>query len=623
MAKAKQFSLGGEVVFSESAKMDFGGIEVKIEYTVTKPSQERGDSPFQQGFSKNQDKLSVDEMKVLQGQQDTQKEHAYHLAISPKPEDGKQMSREQLQEWTKGVMQDLETKRGEDMKWIASISGNKDHPQVNITAWSNQKVSQEDMKALRENVARPLEQGYTYRPSVQAQPEPERQGFSKTQEKLSGEEMKVLAGQQGSQNKQGYEMNLTPNPTDAKKMTPEELQSWTKGVMQDLETRSGQDLKWVATIEGNKDHPQVHVKAWSEGQLDPQHLKALNEDTARSLAEGHSYRSSAPVRSEAEVQGFSKTQEKLSGEEMKVLAGQQGSQNKQGYETTLTPNHADAKNMTPQEVQSWTKGVMQDLETRSGQDLKWVATVEGTRDQPQVQVTAWSEGKLDQQHLKSFGEDASRSLGDNYAYRSSFEPAAPSIANSFPRTGEAAEGSHGFSKNMDHISSAEMNVLQGQQDKQKEHSYTIALSPNQADTKGMSSEQLQSWTKEVMTDFEARRGEDLKWVAVADGSKDQPQVHVTVWSDRKIADGELKELRENENRSRGEDLSRATPEQPNGTSSKTDRDQGPQAVPSNGDSSKTDRDQGPQAVPGGTAQKSAEDLKHHARQVRSRGAGIE
>ena len=133
---------------------------------------------------------------------------------------------------------------------------------------------------------------YTQRPDDEHIPQAERTGFSRDQDELSRGEMQGVALEQDPQKRYGYELVLSPPPTEGKSLTNEDLQSWAKGVMVNLEARRGEDLKWVAVVHEHKEHPHVHVMAWTNQRLDRGDLNAMRENAAKSLREGYSYRSS-------------------------------------------------------------------------------------------------------------------------------------------------------------------------------------------------------------------------------------------------------------------------------------------------------------------------------------------
>ncbi len=140
-----------------------GKTSAAVNYYTQRPDDEHIQQEERQGFSKGQEELSREEMYILAKQQDEQKSYGYEMVLSPPPENSKDMSNEELQSWSKGVMMDLEARHGEDMKWIAVVHEHKEHPHVHVMAWTNEKLDRADLNAIRESANRSLEQGYSYR----------------------------------------------------------------------------------------------------------------------------------------------------------------------------------------------------------------------------------------------------------------------------------------------------------------------------------------------------------------------------------------------------------------------------------------------------------------------------
>jgi hypothetical protein len=74
-----------------------------------------------------------------------------------------------------------------------------------------------------------------------------------------------------------YRLTLSPHPERQDPGRRLDLRAWTRGMMQQLEQRAGQQLAWFAAVHEHPDHRHIHVVAVTERRLEVRDLQALRE----------------------------------------------------------------------------------------------------------------------------------------------------------------------------------------------------------------------------------------------------------------------------------------------------------------------------------------------------------
>ncbi len=74
-----------------------------------------------------------------------------------------------------------------------------------------------------------------------------------------------------------YRLTLSPHPERQDPGRRLDLHAWTRGMMQQLEQRAGQELAWFASTHEHPDHRHIHVVAVSGRRLDVRDLQALRD----------------------------------------------------------------------------------------------------------------------------------------------------------------------------------------------------------------------------------------------------------------------------------------------------------------------------------------------------------
>jgi hypothetical protein len=74
-----------------------------------------------------------------------------------------------------------------------------------------------------------------------------------------------------------YRLTLSPHPERQDPGGRLDLHAWTRGMMQQLEQRAGQELVWFAASHEHPDHRHIHVVAVSGRRLDIRDFQALRD----------------------------------------------------------------------------------------------------------------------------------------------------------------------------------------------------------------------------------------------------------------------------------------------------------------------------------------------------------
>jgi hypothetical protein len=88
---------------------------------------------------------------------DSPGKYAYRIVLSPDPEWGQHMHKEDLKSWTREVMQELQDKRQQDIPYLAYVHQDPKHPHVHVVAMTETTLRKDDLTTLRQSGDREAE----------------------------------------------------------------------------------------------------------------------------------------------------------------------------------------------------------------------------------------------------------------------------------------------------------------------------------------------------------------------------------------------------------------------------------------------------------------------------------
>lgn len=98
-----------------------------------------------EAFTKDQDDLSPAESKDWLEHHHDEDNYTYRLTLSP----GQSMGEDDLKDWTREVMSDLEAIKGHEIEYLAYSHNDSDHPHAHVLINQDEPLSNQDIDTLR------------------------------------------------------------------------------------------------------------------------------------------------------------------------------------------------------------------------------------------------------------------------------------------------------------------------------------------------------------------------------------------------------------------------------------------------------------------------------------------
>lgn len=118
--------------------------------------QDRHTRPSREAFTDSpQD--SLDLRKADRFIDDSPGKYAYRIVLSPDPQWGQHMQKEDLKSWAREVMQELQDKRQQDIPYLGYVHEDPKHPHVHVVALTETTLRKDDLSTLRQTGDREAE----------------------------------------------------------------------------------------------------------------------------------------------------------------------------------------------------------------------------------------------------------------------------------------------------------------------------------------------------------------------------------------------------------------------------------------------------------------------------------
>lgn len=98
-----------------------------------------------EAFTKDQDDLSPGESKDWLEHHHDEDSYTYRLTLSP----GQSMGEDDLKDWTREVISDLEAIKGHEIDYLAYSHNDPDHPHAHVLLSQDEPLSNQDIDSLR------------------------------------------------------------------------------------------------------------------------------------------------------------------------------------------------------------------------------------------------------------------------------------------------------------------------------------------------------------------------------------------------------------------------------------------------------------------------------------------